>query len=188
MYEVEVKVQAEHAVVQKRLVELDAERTNQVHQMDTYYDAPHRDFTKTNEALRIRQETADDGVDEGFTQTKLTYKGPLVETESKTRMEHETTVGDATTMKNILNGLEFTPAAAVEKDREHYTLDGYTVTLDHVADLGEFVEVEQETEVENVESARNGALGVLRDLGLDPESQIRTSYLGLLLDDDDASE
>jgi adenylate cyclase class 2 len=183
MYEVELKVAADHETVRERLASLGADRRRHVVQTDTYYDAPHRDFAETDEALRVRREREDGNEgerEEGDVTVKLTYKGPLVETASKTREEHETPVADAAALEGILDGVGFTPAFTVEKDRTFYRYGGYTVTLDDVTDLGEFVEVE--TEAEAVEEAREGAIAVLRDLGLDPDEQIRTSYLGLLLD------
>jgi adenylate cyclase class 2 len=178
MYEVEVKVAADLERVAERLDELGATQTGDVVQVDTYYDAPHRDFAETDEALRVRRETRG-----GDTEARITYKGPLVEAESKTREEHETSVEDGETADAIFENLGFTPAATVEKDRRFYRYDGYTVTLDAVEDVGEFVEVETETDEAGVEAAREGAFAVLRELGLDPDDQTRTSYLGLLLED-----
>jgi len=178
MYEVEVKVAADLNAVAERLEELGAERTGEVVQVDTYYDAPHRDFAETDEALRVRRETED-----GDTEARITYKGPLVESESKTREEHETPVEDGETADAVFENLGFEPAATVEKDRRFYRWDGYTVTLDDVSGVGEFVEVETETDEAGVEAAREGAFEVLQELGLDPDDQTRTSYLGLLLGD-----
>ncbi|GAB3317900.1 class IV adenylate cyclase [Haloplanus rallus] len=182
MYEVELKVRASHEAVRERLSALGAERVGRVRQVDTYYDAPHRDFAETDEALRIRREEADDG-----STTRITYKGPLVEAASKTRREVETGVDDADRLDEILGALGFSPAAVVEKDRERYALDGYTVTLDTVGDLGEFVEIDREASETDLETVREAAAAHLRDLGLDPDEQLRTSYLGLLLDADDSS-
>ncbi|MFB6171790.1 MAG: class IV adenylate cyclase [Haloarculaceae archaeon] len=179
MYEVEVKVRTPHAPVRERLAALDAASVGRVEQVDTYYDAPHRDFAETDEALRLRRET---DLDADATTTRITYKGPLVDAQSKTRHEAETAVEDGAAIAAVLDGLGFQPAATVEKERDRYRLDGYTVTLDAVADLGEFVEVEREAADEDVDEAREGAFAVLRSLGLDPAAQIRTSYLGLLLD------
>lgn len=176
MYEVELKVRSPHRAVRERLESLDAERLGAVTQEDTYYDAPHRDFAETDEALRVRRETPEDGESKAY----LTYKGPLVDDTSKTREEAETRVGDASTAARILDGLGFEAAATVRKDRERYALDGYTVTLDTVDDLGEFVEVETEVD-DGLDTAREGAFAVLDRLGLDREDGIRTSYLGLLL-------
>ncbi|RCU46085.1 class IV adenylate cyclase [Haloplanus salinus] len=177
MYEVELKLRASHDAVRERLDALGAERTGTVSQVDTYYDAPHRDFAETDEALRIRREERG-----GESVTRVTYKGPLVEAASKTREEIETGVEDHDRFDDILAALGFSPAAEVTKDRERYALDDYVVTLDTVAGLGEFVEIERDAPEDAVESTRQGAVSHLRSLGLDPDDQIRTSYLGLLLD------
>jgi adenylate cyclase class 2 len=178
MYEVEVKVPADHAAVRERLDELDAERVDRVVQEDTYFDAPHREFAETDEALRLRRETDADARE---TVAEVTYKGPLVDADSKTREEVETAVADGEALTDLLGNLGFAPAATVRKERERYRLDGYTVTLDVVDDAGAFVEVE--THAEEVDEAREGAFAVLERLGLDPDDQVRTSYLGMVLDD-----
>jgi adenylate cyclase, class 2 len=179
MYEVEVKVPADLEAVRTRLDELEATPKGIVVQVDTYYDAPHRSFPDTDEALRIRSERPEDAGDE----TRLTYKGPLVDDESKSREEIETAVGDGEKVDGVLTNLGFEAAATVRKERERFALDGYTITLDSVDGVGEYVEVETEVPDEAaLESAREGAFDVLERLGLDPNDQIRTSYLGLLLE------
>jgi len=190
MYEVELKVRADHDRVRERLADVDAERERVVRQVDTYYDAPDRDFAETDEALRIRRETPADPpvtVDRGddpdeWTTVELTYKGPKVDEQSKTREEHETAVGDDGAADAILRGLRYEAAATVEKARERYAVDGDHVTLDAVADLGTFVEVETTVDREaDVPAARERLVDLLDHLGLDPDDGIRTSYLGLLL-------
>lgn len=181
MYEVELKVSADIAEVRERLADLGADRVDAVVQRDVYYDAPHRDFAETDEALRVRRET-DRATDE--TTAKLTYKGPLVEAESKTREEHETVVADGEALAGILGGVGFEPAAEVRKERERFRVGDYTVTLDRVDGVGEFVEVEGEAAEDEVAEVREGAAELLRSLGLDPGEQLRTSYLELLLDGD----
>jgi adenylate cyclase class 2 len=176
MYEVELKIRAQHDPVRERLAELGADPKGLVEQVDTYYDHPVRDFAETDEALRIRRET-----DEDEETARVTYKGPLVEEASKTREEWETGVDDGETMAEILNELGFSPAATVEKIRERFECGGYTVTLDTVAGLGEYVEIE--TESEAIDPAREGAIELLYELGLDADEQVRASYLGLLLDE-----
>ncbi|KAB1188335.1 MULTISPECIES: class IV adenylate cyclase [Haloferax] len=180
MYEVEVKVRADHSVVRERLEAVDATQVNRVTQTDTYYDAPHKDFAETDEALRLRRESRYEAGDVVSEETNITYKGPLVDESSKTRREYETGIEDGDTMDTICTAVGFEPAATVEKERERFTVDGYTVSLDAVSGLGEFVEVEIEVE-SGVDDAREGAFAVLDTLGLDPDDQIRTSYLGMLL-------
>ncbi|MFD1515375.1 class IV adenylate cyclase [Halomarina rubra] len=181
MYEVEVKLRAEHAALADRLAALGATHDRTVEQRDTYYDAPHREFAETDEALRIRRVTRLDGPEEP-PECRVTYKGPLVDDTTKTRVEHETGVEDGETMGEVLDALGFDPAVTVEKRREQYAFDGVTVVLDDVTGLGQFVEVELESE--DVDAARERCFEVVRELGLDPGDGIRTSYLGLLLESD----
>lgn len=178
-YEVEFKVRAAHEPVRQRLAELDVERVGSVRQLDTYLDPPDRDFARTDEALRLRREHADDA-----SRVALTYKGPRVDTTSKTRTELETTVGDADAAAAILEALSFDAVAVVEKERVRFRLGEYTVSLDTVPPLGEFVEVETTADEADLEPARERARTLLADLGLDPADSIRTSYLELLLDQD----
>jgi len=190
MYEVELKVRANHGPVRERLRALEATPERAVVQADTYYDAPDRSFADTDEALRIRRESqgsfpgqdgAPDG-DEGGHATRITYKGPLVDDETKTREEHETAVEDGETMDAILRSLGYDPAATVHKEREVYGLEGFEVTLDVVEGLDEFVEVDAEVPEAELDRTRDRARELLAELGLDPGDGIRTSYLGMVLE------
>jgi adenylate cyclase class 2 len=180
MYEIEVKVRAEHGPIRERLRERGAERVGRVRQIDTYYDHPARSFPATDEALRIRREEPVDG----DPTTRLTYKGPLVESASKTREEIETDVGDAGPLDAILRELGFEPTPEVIKERERFAVGEYTVTLDAVEEVGTFVEVERQGTRAEIETLRDGARDLLRNLGLDPTDHVRTSYLELVLDND----
>lgn len=205
MYEVEIKVPADVDAVRERLRAAGAERVDARRQRDVYYDAPHRDFAETDEALRVRREAPlpngigsvdgggdgngdDDDRDDDET-VKITYKGPLLDEGSKTRTEHETAVADGDAAAGVFAGLGFEPAATVEKRREFWAYDGFTVTLDAVDGVGEFVEIEREVpEAAAIEATRDEALDALDRLGLDGSAQVRTSYLGLLLANEGESE
>ena len=179
MYEVEVKVPADHGPVRERLEALGADPLGVVHQHDTYYDHPTRDFAETDEALRLRRESTPD---DQATAATLTYKGPLVDDATKTREEVETGVSEPDAADTVLTAVGFEPAAVVEKERERFVLEGYTVALDTVSGLGTYVEVEATGEAEGVESIGEGAFDLCRRLGLAPDESIRTAYLGLLLE------
>lgn len=201
MYEVEVKVQADHASVRERLLALDATPDRAVRQADTYYDAPNRSFADTDEAVRIRRESeisfpatvagadpddrAEGDDDAGMPVSWITYKGPRIDDESKTREEHETTVGDADRMDAILRSIGFATVATVRKEREVYTLAGFDVALDAVEGLGEFVEVDAEATGSDVHARLADARDLLDRLGLDPAVGIQTSYLEFLLGEDE---
>lgn len=179
MYEVELKIAADHESVRPRLDTLGAQPRNQVQQVDRYFDAPHRDFADTDEALRVRTEES-----EQKETTELTYKGPLVEDESKTREELTTRLVDQGTTAEILESLGFEHSATVRKHRERFDYEDYTITLDVVEGLGKFLEIETDVETESeVRLARERAVEILQMLGLDADEQIRVSYLELTLAD-----
>ncbi len=175
MYEVEMKVRADHEAVISEIEASGATPLGSVEQIDVYFDAPHRDFAARDEALRLREETSEDE-----STAVLTYKGPRLDGDSKTRAEHETTVGSPGDLEAALSALGFTPAATVEKTREKYVLGEFTVALDAVRGLGEFIEVETTVQESAIEQAQAEVAGTLEMLGLDPEDQITTSYLELL--------
>ncbi|QZA88867.1 class IV adenylate cyclase [Salinarchaeum sp. IM2453] len=179
MYEVELKVRADHETIKSRLEESNITVDRAIIQEDTYYNAPHRDFAETDEALRIRRQQ-EQSADEW--EVIVTYKGPLLDEKSKTREEIETHIADGETFDTTLQRLGFTPAATVRKEREYYQLGEYELTLDAVKDVGTFIEIETETETD-IEEAREGAYEQLEELGLDPEDHIQQSYLGMLLED-----
>ncbi|MFW5965676.1 MAG: class IV adenylate cyclase [Halodesulfurarchaeum sp.] len=176
MYEVEIKLPAEHEPVRKALAASGATRLGELTQRDMYYDAPHRDFADSDEALRLREETAEERT------AVLTYKGPKVDPQAKTRIEHETVVDSPAALGDILTSLGFSPAATVEKTRERYELDEILVSLDTVAGVGSFVEAETEAKADGLDAARETVEATLRQLGLEPDEQIRRSYLELVLE------
>jgi adenylate cyclase class 2 len=191
MYEVEMKLRADHDQIRERLTAMDADHIGGVTQADTYYDAPDREFAETDEAFRVRHETdhGEEGRDSGHSggdsneRVLLTYKGPLVDDTSKTREEAETRVAEEAELRAILAGLGYEPAATVYKERDRYEVGDCRVTLDRVDEVGEFVEVEHHDPVAEteIETAREAVTDLLVELGLDPRNSIQTSYLGLVL-------
>ncbi|WP_292520660.1 class IV adenylate cyclase [Methanoculleus sp.] len=138
---------------------------------DVYYNAPHRDFGETDEALRVRYD------DTGFT---VTYKGPKVRVGSaKAREEFNLVVASGKTLEEILSRLGFRRAATVSKVREFYEMGDVTVTLDDVDGLGKFIEIEILTEEETSDAADRIGM-IAKELGVDGPP-IYTSYLEMLL-------
>jgi len=173
MIEVEVKVRADHSKVRSILKDIGAIETGVEVQADTYFAAPHRDFAKTDEALRIRSL---DG------QAVLTYKGPKLDKVSKTREELETSVDEAVTAK-ILYALGFSDAGIVRKKREVFIAGEITICLDAVEGLGEFLEVEIVAENEKeLEISREKLFEFLKQFGAGEKDSIRTSYLEMVLE------
>jgi adenylate cyclase class 2 len=113
----------------------------------------------------------------------MTYKGPKVDPLSKTRLELSVGLDDSREAGLILTQLGFKAVAEVTKIRSFYAIRDITVSIDDVTDVGLFLELERIVEDENqIESARNDIFEVVRELGLNPDDSIRTSYLELYLE------
>jgi adenylate cyclase class 2 len=179
MLEIEVKYQARDlGAVEKRLESGGAKRVEKRDDADAYFNAPHKDFAATDEALRVRR------IGE---QNFVTYKGPRIDTRTKTRSEIEVPLANGSTaaddFERILTALGFRPTAVVRKQRMVHELErgGYTVQvcLDQVAEVGNYVELEIMADEAHLERAREVVLSCAAELGL---TQIeRRSYLELLL-------
>ena len=171
MIEVEIKVKADHKKALSILKKIGATKIKFENQSDTYFAAPHRIFSKTDEVLRIRSL-------EG--QAVLTYKGPKLDGISKTREELETPV-DGVTAKRVLNALGFSEAGVVTKKREVFNVGEIIVCLDAVENLGQFLEVEIITNNEKfIETSRRKLFEFLKQFGFEEKDSIRKSYLEMI--------
>lgn len=182
MYEVELKFRvADAAAVERQLADLGAPFAAAVEQVDRYFAHPARDFAATDEALRLRR-VGDHAA--------LTWKGPRLDATTKTRREIELPLAipaDGATAiarwTDLLEALGFRPVREVAKRRRIAVVhrDGHEieVALDHVAGLGDFLEIELWSAEEGLDAARRHVEALARDLGCGaPE---RRSYLELLL-------
>ncbi len=179
MYELERKVRASHRDVRETLEAREATLVETVIQDDTYWDHPNRDFADTDEALRIRRESAPG--DEANASVRLTYKGPRVDTDTKTRIEREIGVTDGAQLRSILEALGFEEAGSVRKRRAVYVEDDINICLDEVDGLGEFVEIETHAAPGELEAARATVAALEDDLALAGVENVTASYLELVL-------
>ena len=137
--------------------------------MDVYFQHPCRDFSATDEALRLRISAGG---------AELTYKGPRLGAGAKTRFEASTMAGPE--VVEVLQRLGFREVARIRKRREYYAGGGFTVSLDWVEGLGEFVEIEKVVPDRSfVEAAVAEVRGLAERLGLWDE--VRETYLELFL-------
>lgn len=176
MIEVEVKAWIKDLNdVKRRLKVLGAQKIGTEHQEDIYFNAPHRDFSITDEALRIRKIPQD-----GDKTIFITYKGAKMDKISKTRKEIEFRIEDAKKAALILENLGFSPVATIKKERITYLLDEFIISLDNVYNVGEFMEIEKETkEGENFEDSLNKIFEIYKRLGITGGFE-RRSYLEML--------
>ncbi|WP_339908018.1 class IV adenylate cyclase [Symmachiella dynata] len=179
-YEVELKFPvADPQGPLSKLLELGAVKQRTIQQRDTYFAHPQRSFAESNEALRIRQ-VGDEN--------RITYKGPIIDQETKMRREIElpfqTGAVAGQSLRELLEILGFTPVHSVVKTRETYALTWQDrdceICVDHIEALGTFMEVETLAEEAALGDAKETILKLAAQLGLSaPE---RRSYLTMLLE------
>jgi adenylate cyclase class 2 len=179
-YEVEQK----YAVSDRVILELQLDKFGivwgeTVQQRDAYYNHPARDFSQTDEAIRIRTSAGKDCI---------TYKGPRIDQTTKTRQEIEIPLGAHTTSEaaeQLLVALGFMYVAVVEKTRRTGTLTWQdhplTIAIDEVVGLGTYIEIELMASEESLSAAQVIVQQAADKLQL--QGSIRVGYLDLLLSD-----
>ncbi|MBD3406017.1 MAG: class IV adenylate cyclase [Candidatus Lokiarchaeota archaeon] len=181
--EVEMKLPITDIVsLQDKLELLNAQRLGISIQSDMYFNHPCRDFSSTDEAIRIREsiDDADSGKDKTI---ELTYKGPKLSSGTKTRVETSIELKRMHNASLLLLQLGFKHVQTVKKTRTSYNLNGITLTIDQIDGLGAFVEVEKIVEShEDIPRVEKQLNKLLDKLGLDPSTTIRVSYLEMLLE------
>ncbi|WP_327678747.1 class IV adenylate cyclase [Kitasatospora sp. NBC_00458] len=149
-------------------------------QVDTYYNAPHRDFLDNrvvSEWLRVR-------VEDGAASLNFKRFHPLPEPVKTHCDEYESTVADAEAVRRLLDALDFAELTVVDKTREEWHVDGVAVAFDTVAGLGDFVEFEFKGDARTVEeaTARLEAFIASLDAPLGPRVHLGYPHLTLGLE------
>lgn len=99
-------------------------------QEDTYFSPPHKNFAGTLKYyLRVRSGK------------KKSFDYHIVHDDIHTE-EKEVSINDPKLLKTILAELDFKTDCVVDKTREEFSFDKFTVTIDEVKGLGSFVEIE----------------------------------------------
>jgi adenylate cyclase, class 2 len=179
MLEVEMKFPgADFPSLEKRLAEWSARADEALEEADHYFNAPDRDFARTDEALRLRRIG---------TANRVTYKGPKRPSRGKTRTEIEVPLAEgdrvAADFLQLLTHLGYRPVAVVHKRRRiyHFERDSFALEVcrDEVDGLGRFAEIEIQAPEEREHDAQRVLHAVANELGLTKDE--RRSYLELLL-------
>jgi adenylate cyclase, class 2 len=202
VYEVEQKYPlADVAAVEAALARLGATCHATVEQVDRYFNHPCRDFAATDEALRLRR------TDQALA---ITWKGPRLDATAKTRRELELPLAEAAvpaaavaeaavpaaalsqtavpatldSWTELLEALGFRQVREVAKQRRvaHVAWQGAAieVALDHVAGLGNFLELELQAEAAGIAVAAARIESLARELGCTAAE--RRSYLEMLIE------
>lgn len=176
MIEIEIKTKIDDKnEALKKIHNLGATYSHSEEQEDIYFNAPDKDYKETDEALRIRIIPFEDKM-----KKILTYKGPKIDSVSKTRKEIEVEIEDIHKMTDILIELGFKPSAIVSKIRRIFKYEDYTITLDKLEKIGYYMEIEYVTDdEENIEDIRNNIMKLFEKMDITKGFE-RRSYLELL--------
>ena len=139
MIEIEVKVRVrEPERIKQDLGILGSKFLKKEYQEDTYFKSPFRSYEETGEILRVRKQNTGSDV--------VTFKGARLESEIEARDEIDVNIESSSKFIKLLKKLGYEPWITVEKEREVYQHDKFTVSLDKVKDLGYFMEIEAKIE------------------------------------------
>lgn len=176
MIEVEIKARIKDKnEALKKIKDIGGVYSHSEEQEDFYFNAPYKDYRETDEALRIRIIPCEDGF-----KKILTYKGPKLDSISKTRREIEVEIDDIDNMTQLLISLGFKVSATVSKVRRIFDYQDYTITLDKLEELDYFMEIEYVAkEDDNIEEITENILKIFKKLDI-TEGFERKSYLELL--------
>lgn len=167
--------------IRKKLVACAVRFGGLISQVDYYFSHPSRDYLKTDEALRLRKSGQ---------KVVITWKGPRADAASKTRREIELPLGgrELSSHQTILDwtdmlaSLGFQKVFEVEKRRQpvrvHWRGSELDVAIDHVKNLGEFMEIELQAKQTEVVEAQDVIRSFAEELGYSNEE--KRSYLELL--------
>ncbi|MDF1538264.1 MAG: class IV adenylate cyclase [Candidatus Thorarchaeota archaeon] len=186
-YEVEVKIAVhDPLIIETSLIKLGAKKTKIESQTDAYFNHPSRDFEVTDEALRIRLiegiPLEADSASAPVQETEVTYKGPKIDSTTKTRLELSLGIDDIDTATAILEQLGFRSVAKIRKRRSFFLFDDTVISIDDVEHVGTFLELERVVDsMELIPSARALIFSQLEKLGIMQSESIRNSYLELFL-------
>jgi len=168
--EIEAKIKVDELeTYARRAQKLGDANQRETIQRDFFFDRPDRQLLTAGCGLRLRQETASGGAQTNI----LCFKGPPgKDNKLKQRQEIEMPVTDAQQAQNLLEALGYQLFLTFEKRRRVWELAGCEICLDHVAELGEYIEIEGPSE----DAIDQAAIA----MGLEGYAHIHCSYAKLL--------
>lgn len=192
MIEVEIKIKiGEEEAVEEKLLKQGFRKITQILEIDTYFDNDKQEIRGGDKALRLRETKRIEQADIDFASAKkdsqnikveINFKGPKLDQAFASRPEFETQVKDAESMRMILQALGYEKVEPqVVKKRIMYVKENVTACLDHVENLGAFLELEI---LIDCKSQKEAALAEIRELitllGYSMDDTTARSYLSQL--------
>jgi adenylate cyclase class 2 len=181
--EIEIKVKISSIeLLEKTLTKAGAKFDCDLVHEDYYYEKPAKlgSFARSDEALRLRvSRNVTARKEEAF----VTYKGPKVDTTTKTREEIDVGVADAGKMRALLRALGYKELIVMKKVRKKFHHGDIEILLDRVEGLPDpYMEVEIVAENAGLlDATREKLFTFLESIGISRSASERLSYLELFL-------
>lgn len=161
-----------HEELIKQLNSIAESKMKEDYQRDTYYIPPHKNFLEKkpiSEWLRIR---------ETKNKSTVNYKNWHNSEDKKAVScdEFETSLKDAAVLKNIFKNLDFKEIIVVEKNRKTWMYKNAKISVDNVAGLGYFIEIEAKENFSDINEAKKHIHSILSELNAKLGSQDFEGY------------
>jgi predicted adenylyl cyclase CyaB len=175
--EIEIKLKVDHlAPVRDRLRAVGATLAGEAMETNVFFDTPERTLLSQDCGLRLRtshpvgvSKAAAAAADE---KRRVTFKGPREEGAVKKREEIEVGVDDAGAVTALIERFGYVAQLTFEKRRETWRLEGSTIELDTLPELGSYVEIESPSEEQVLE--------IRKRLGLEHVEPVAPTYADLV--------
>lgn len=92
---------------------------------------------------------------------------------------------NARTLDNMLKRTQFEELIVITKERREYTFGEFSIAIDHVSNLGDFIEVEslQKTKDEKIiKIIKNKEMKLLQDIKICSNNIVKKGYLDLIME------
>ena len=155
--EVEIKAncfESTFSKIRSRLLKMKATKKKETKQVDQYYNLPHMDLKGTNKYIRLRKEGK-----------KAVFEYHVNLGKGLTK-EEKTKIGDAKAFEKMFSEFGFRKLGKIEKIREVYELEKFSIFLDKVTGVGVFISVNTEGDKKNWIEKKQECINVLKQLGL----------------------
>ncbi|MBS3142427.1 CYTH domain-containing protein [Candidatus Woesearchaeota archaeon] len=153
-------------VHEERLIAMGARKLGSVIQEDVYYVPKGESVRRVKELVRIRKEGSENFL--------FTYKGPVANRRIRTRLVVHKSAKEKE-IETIMHGYE--EVLRVNKQRTLFFIDSVIINLDHVENIGKFIEFELASEKEYYKIKH--LMKLLKNLH--PHQATRLSYFEIAL-------
>jgi adenylate cyclase, class 2 len=176
--EIELKFELKNTEEITRELKEKAEFLGEECQKDTYYIPIHRNFVKQNpvsEWLRLREVNNN---------TSINYKKwHFVENKKSVSCdEFESLVEKPDEIKKIFKNLDIKELIIVEKLRKSFKYKNATISIDHVNELGDYIEIEiMKDSREEIEMGKQEIYGIAKELDANLGEENNEGYPFILL-------